>query len=128
MYPPGAPRQPEMDFDQLTARFRENLGKLNRRLGGGGVGIVGLALVVIVILGAVWLGLGFHQVGPGEQAARRLFGQVQISVTEPGLSWWWPSPIGSWDAEVVTQTRRMELGFISNEAGSLAPRRRSLDD
>ena len=120
MYPPGGPRQPEMNFDQLTARLREGFGKFNRRLGGGGVGLL---IIAVLGLGAVlWLATGIYQVGPGEQAARRMFGVVQISITEPGLQWWWPPPVGNTNKELVTQTRRMELGFISNETGSVAPR------
>ena len=123
MYPPGGPRQPEMDFNQITARLREGFGRFNRRFGGGGVGL--LIIAIIGVLAVAWVATGFYQVGPGEQAARRMFGVVQNSITEPGLQWWWPSwpvAIGQRDVLIVTQTRRMELGFISNEAGSVAAR------
>ncbi len=120
MYPPGGPRQPEMDFDQITGRLRDGLGKLTGRLGGGGVGFLIIAIIGVVVV--IWLATGIYQVGPGEQAARRKFGEVQDLVVQPGLQWWWPAPVGRTDKEVVTQTRRMELGFISNEAGSFAAR------
>ena len=120
MYPPGGPRQPEMDFDQITARLRQGLGKFTGKLGGAGLGF--LIIAIIGLAAVVWLATGIFQVGPGEQAARRLFGVVQDPITEPGLQWWWPGPIGKRDREVVTRTRRMELGFIGIEAGSIAPR------
>ena len=120
MYPPGGSRPPEMDFDQLTARLREGWGRLNRRLGGGGVGLLFLGIITLIIV--IWLATGIYQIGPGEQAARRLFGALQDPVTDPGLQWWWPAPVGNADKEIVTETRRMELGFISNETGAISPR------
>jgi len=120
MHPPGGPRQPEMDFNQITSRLRDGLGKFTGRLGGGGVGFLIIAVIGVAV--AIWLATGIFQVGPGEQAARRLFGEKQDLITTPGLQWWWPGPVGQTNTEVVTQTRRMELGFISNEAGTVAAR------
>ena len=108
-----------MDFNQITSRLRAGLGKVTGRLGGGGVGFLIIAVIGVAVV--IWLATGIFQVGPGEQAARRLFGEKQDLITTPG-QWWWPSPVGQTDTEVVTQTRRMELGFISNEAGSVAAR------
>ena len=119
-FPSGGPRQNELNFDQIIGQIRNGLGGLTRRFGGGGIGIIVVAILILISL--IWLGSGIFQVGPGEQAARRLFGVVQNPVTEPGLQWWWPSPIGHTNKESVTQTRRMELGFISNETGSISPR------
>ena len=119
-FPSGGPRQNELNFDQIIGQIQQGLGRLTLRFGGGGIGIIIVAILILIVL--VWLGSGIYQVGPGEQAARRLFGVVQNPITEPGLQWWWPSPVGHKDKESVTQTRRMELGFISNEAGSVSPR------
>ena len=119
MYPPGGSRPPEMNFDQLTARLREGWGRISRRLGGGGVGLLVIGFIALIII--IWLATGIYQIGPGEQAARRLFGELQDPVTAPGLQWWWPAPIGEADKLVVTETRRMELGFIGNEAGVPIP-------
>lgn len=119
MYPPGGSRPPEMNFDQLTARLREGWGRISRRLGGGGVGLLVIGFIALIII--IWLATGTYQIGPGEQAARRLFGELQDPVTAPGLQWWWPAPIGETNKLVVTETRRMELGFIGNEAGVPIP-------
>src|SRR5919106_2716200 len=120
MYPPSGPRQPEMNFEQILARLREGWNQLNRRLGGGGVGVA--ILGIIGIIAVIWLATGIYTISPGENAALRLFGAVQgPPVTEEGLHWWWPTPIGKKDVLLVTGTRRMELGFRSNQGGEVTP-------
>ena len=117
MYPPGGgQRQPEMDFEQVTARFREGMGRFSGRFGGGGVALFILGILVLAII--VWIGT----IGPGENASLRLFGAVQGNpVTQEGLRWWWPAPVGKRDVVLVTETRRMELGFRSNATGAGNP-------
>ena len=121
MYPPGGgQRQPEMDFEQVTARFREGVGRFGGRFGGGG--IVLFVLGIIILAAIVWFGTGVYTIGPGENAALRLFGAAQGNpVTQEGLHWWWPTPIGQRDVILVTETRRMELGFRSNATGAGNP-------
>ena len=120
MYPPSGPRQPEMDFDQIMARFRDGWSQLNRRLGGGGVGLAVLGLIGIILV--IWLATGIYTISPGENAALRLFGAVQPApVTAEGLHWWWPAPIGKTNVVLVTETRRMELGFRGNASGAPTP-------
>ena len=93
MYQPGGGRQPEMDFEQVLAQIRNALNQVTRRLGGGGVGLAVIAIIAIIAI--IWLATGVYQVGPGEQAALRLFGAAQGEpVDEEGLHWWWPGPIG----------------------------------
>lgn len=114
MYPPGGPRQPEIDFDQLMSNFRGTLGRILERLGGGGVGLAILAFIAVIII--IWAATGFYQIAPGEAAALRRFGEVQTPpVTETGLHWWWPAPVGNTNKFEVNQVRRMELGFRSAE-------------
>ena len=125
MFPPGGPRQPEVDFDQIIGGFRNNLGRIAGRLGGGGVGgiiVLGIGLIVVI-----WIATGIYRLGPGEQSAQRRFGAIcgeifgpcsDVSgiVTQTGLHWWWPTPIGKKDRVKVTETRRMELGFRTGSA------------
>lgn len=120
MYPPGGPRQPEINFEQILGGIRNTLGTIGGRLGGGGVGLVaGLIIGLIVI---IWIATGIYQISPGEAAALRLFGDVQGNpVTETGLHWWWPGPIGKMDKEQVTETKRMELGFRGTDTGAISP-------
>lgn len=120
MFPPGGQRQPEMDFEQVTARFREGVGRFSGRFGGGGIGLFIIGILALVVI--VWAGTGVYTIGPGENAALRLFGAVQGNpVTQEGLHWWWPAPVGKKDVVLVTETRRMELGYRSNAANAANP-------
>ena len=119
MYQPGGqpPRQPEMNFDQILSGVGTTLGRISNRLGGGGVGLAIVLIVGLIVI--IWAATGIYTVSPGEQAALRLFGAAQQSpVTETGLHWWWPSPVGNRDVVQTVETRRMELGFRSGEAGA----------
>ena len=110
MSPPGGPRQPEIDFEQIIAGFRNSLGGFARRLGGGGVGLVAALVIGLIIV--IWAARGIYTISPGEQAALRLFGKAQEPpITDTGLHWWWPGPVGKRNVVLVNQVRRMELGF-----------------
>lgn len=124
MFSPGGgqqqpPRQPDFDFDQILGRFRGIFGG-GGRFGGGNLGIILLAVIALIII--IWAATGVYTISPGENAALRLFGVVQGDpVAEEGLHWWWPTPVGKKDVVLVTETRRMELGFRSNEAAVNTP-------
>lgn len=122
MYQPGGqpPRPPEMNFDQILSGIGGTLGRISSRLGGGGVGLAAVLIIGLIII--IWAATGIYTISPGEQAALRLFGAAQSStVTETGLHWWWPSPVGNRDVVQTVETRRMELGFRSGEGGALTP-------
>lgn len=126
MYPPGGggPRQPELDFEQIMARIRDFLGPIGRRLGSGGVGLLVGGVIALIVV--IWLATGIYTISPGEQAALRLFGDVQgqpvnASGDDTGLHWWWPGPVGNKDVVLTSETRRMELGFRSAEGVTDAP-------
>jgi len=98
------------------------LGSIAARLGGAGVG--GVAILAIGLIAMLWIATGIYRTGPGEEAAQRRFGKIcgaaigpceEVAgiVTQTGLHWWWPGPIGKKDVVKVTETRRMELGFRS---------------
>ena len=129
MYPPGGPRQPEVDFDQIIGGLRNNLGRISGRLGGGGVW--GLILLGIGLIVVIWIATGIYRLGPGEQSAQRRFGAICGEIlgpcsqnagiiTQTGLHWWWPTPVGKKDRVKVTETRRMELGFRTGSAEGVA--------
>ncbi len=125
MFSPGGgqqqpPRQPEFDFDQILGRVRGLFGGSGGRFGGGNLGIIIAAVIALIII--IWAATGVYTISPGENAALRLFGAVQGDpVAEEGLHWWWPSPVGKKDVVLVTETRRMELGFRSNDAAVNTP-------
>lgn len=103
--------EPEINLGQILERVRG----IFRPIGGGAPTI----LVLLILVGAViWMGTGFYTVVPGEKAALRQFGTYQpgsstalMGGTEPGLHWFWPSPIGERVIVKVDEIRRMELGF-----------------
>ena len=122
MYQPGGqpPRQPEMNFDQMMGGVRNTFGRLTARLGGGGVGLAVVLIIALIVI--IWAATGIYTISPGEQAALRLFGAAQATpVTDTGLHWWWPSPVGNRDVLRTDLTRVMELGFRSGEGVADTP-------
>ena len=122
MYQPGGqpPRQPEMNFDQMMGGARDTLGRVAQRLGGGGVGLAVVLVIALIVI--IWAATGIYTISPGEQASLRLFGAAQASpVTDTGLHWWWPSPVGNRDVLRTDLTRVMELGFRSGEGVAETP-------
>jgi membrane protease subunit HflK len=108
-----------VNFDQILGRVRDALSPIGKRLGGGGVGL--LVVGIIALIAVIWVGTGVYTISPGENAALRLFGEVQGNpVEQPGLHWWWPMPIGKKNVEQVTETRRMELGFRGTDTGAIS--------
>ncbi len=67
----------------------------------------------------MWHASGVFTVSPNQQAALRMFGKFDSIATE-GLHWYWPAPIGTRNVVVVTETRRLELGFRSGAEGITA--------
>ena len=122
MYQPGGqpPRQPEMNFDQMMGGARDTVGRLAARLGGGGVGLAAVLIIALIVI--IWAATGIYTISPGEQASLRLFGAAQAApVTDTGLHWWWPSPVGNRDVLRTDLTRVMELGFRSGEGVADTP-------
>ena len=116
MYQPGGggPRQPELDLEQILGNIRNTVGRISQRLGGGGVGLAVVLIVGLIIV--IWAGTGIYTISPGEQAALRFFGAAQAApVSETGLHWWWPSPVGKRDVVRTDLVRRLELGFRGGE-------------
>ncbi len=121
MYQPGGgPRQPELDFEKIIGNIRDGIGRVAQRLGGGGVGLA-IALFIGLII-VIWAATGIYTTSPGEQAVLRLFGEAQETpVTQNGLHWWWPGPIGNKDIVRTDLVRRLELGFRSADGVANTP-------
>ena len=118
--PGGGPRQPELDFEKIMGGIRDGIGRVSQRLGGGGVGLAVALFVGLVIV--IWAATGIYTTSPGEQAVLRLFGNAQEApVTQNGLHWWWPGPIGNKDVVRTDLVRRLELGFRSADGVANTP-------
>jgi len=109
-----------LNFDEILAKIRDGIGRISGRLGGGGVGVA--VVLVVGLIAVIWLATGVYTTSPGEQAVLRLFGNAQDSpVTQNGLHWWWPGPIGKKDVIRTDLPRRLELGFRSGDGVADTP-------
>ena len=69
-----------------------------------------LALLAAILLAMV--ATGIYKVQPGEAAAVRVFGRAKPEpVTQEGLHWNWPRPIGRTDVVQVQKNRTAEIGY-----------------
>ena len=105
----GGPQPPDIE-----GLLRKGQDRMKRFLPGGFGGGRGAALI-ISLAAAVWLGSGFYQVAPDEQGVELIFGKWSptTGVTQPGLNYNWPSPIGQVYKPKVTHVNRIEIGFRS---------------
>ena len=72
--------------------------------------LIPLAVTTLILL--LWLGCGVYQIKPGEATAKQTFGAASPEpVTDQGLHWHWPSPIGKTTTVQVRRSRTAELGF-----------------
>jgi membrane protease subunit HflK len=110
----GGPQPPDIE-----GLLRKGQDRLKRFLPGGFGGGRGAALIISLAL-AVWLGSGFYQVAPDEQGVELIFGKWSpaTGVTQPGLNYNWPAPIGQVYKPKVTLVNRIEIGFRSGQEGT----------
>ena len=100
--------EPEVNLEQILEKIRS----FNPFRGGGEGGGNGIAYFILGMfaVGIVfWLGTGVYTVQPGEEAVLRLVGRY-YDTTDPGLHWFWPTPIGKRDVVRVDEVRRLEIG------------------
>jgi len=93
------------DLEDLLKRGQEKLRKaLPKGLGGGGALIVGL------IVAAVWLMSGIYVVDPDEQGVVTRFGAF-VGRTAPGINYHLPWPIESVQVPPVTRENQLNIGY-----------------
>ncbi len=109
----GGGRRPQ-DLEDLIKRGQDRMKTILPR---GGLGGIGLAVVIAVLVG-LWLLSGFYRVNPGEQGLVLRFGEWvnQENLAEPGLHWHLPYPIETAEIVNVDQVRQIDIGF-SNAGG-----------
>jgi membrane protease subunit HflK len=113
MYRPPQQEESQLTLDEVVERLRASMPKIP---GIGGGGIIGLIFLAALVISVIWAGTGFYTVGPDEQGVLRLFGKFN-GTSEGGLHWFYPAPIGKRNVVAVTTARRMELGFRSGADG-----------
>jgi membrane protease subunit HflK len=102
--------EPEVNLEQILDRIRSfNPFRRGGDEGGGGNGIAYFVLGLFAVGVVFWMGTGIYTVQPGEEAVIRLVGRY-YDTTEPGLHWFWPTPIGKRDVVRVDEVRRLEIG------------------
>lgn len=105
----GGGRSP--DFEDILRRSRAQL----RRMLPGGFGS-GRSFAVIALIGiGLWLATGFYRVQPDEQGVALVLGKVW-KLTNPGLNYNLPAPIGEVFTSRVTRVNRVEIGFRSHHS------------
>ena len=105
----------------LEDMLRRSQEKLRRMIPGGGGGASGVGLkgaAVLGLLGVVlWMVFGgFYQVQPNQVGLEMVFGKF-TGVTQPGLHYNWPAPLGRVYRPVMNQNA-VEIGFRARAAGS----------
>ena len=71
-----------------------------------------LSIFIIVAL-LIWLATGFYRVEPDEQGIELLFGKWNQTTTEPGLHFFFPTPIGKVMTPKVENVRKINVGYRS---------------
>jgi membrane protease subunit HflK len=97
---------PPPDIEEMLRRGQD---RLRRMMPGGFGNIRSLWLVGAVIL-AFWGLSGLYRVQPDEQGVELLFGEY-VKTTQPGLNYWFPTPVGEVIKPKVTQTNQITIGF-----------------
>ncbi|MBA66995.1 MAG: FtsH protease activity modulator HflK [Chloroflexi bacterium] len=109
--------QQEIDLDELFEKIKSSFsggfGGFSPKI--GRFFIPGIILALIL----VWAATGLYRVEPSEQAAEKLLGSFTNNLRGPGLHWFWPAPIGQVQKEVVTETKRLEVGFRTGPGGAI---------
>ena len=104
--------EPEVNLEQILEKIR-SFNPFRRGgddgEGGGGNGIAYFVLGLFAVGIVFWLGTGVYTVQPGEEAVIRLMGRY-YDTTDPGLHWFWPTPVGKRDVVRVDEVRRLEIG------------------
>ena len=101
----GGGQQP--NIEEMLRRSQDRV----RRLLPGGLGSPMVILLILAILIGIWMLSGLYRVQENERGVELLFGEWSGNVTDPGLHWWPPAPIGEVMTPAVTQINRLNIGF-----------------
>ena len=94
------------DFENTIKKAKDRFGKLKIR------SPKNLSIFILVAL-LLWLSSGLYRVEPDEQGVELLFGQWNGITTQPGLHYFFPTPIGKTISPKVERIRKINIGFRS---------------
>ena len=94
------------DFEDTIKKAKERFGKFR-------IGRPRNIFLLILIILLVWLVTGFYRVEPDEQGIELLFGKWNQTTTEPGLHFFFPTPIGKTMTPKVESIRKINVGYRS---------------
>ena len=102
----GGGNSNNMDFENSIKKAKERFGKF--KIGGPR----NISLLILIAL-LIWLATGFYRVEPDEQGIELLFGKWNQTTTEPGLHYFFPTPIGKTMTPKVENVRKINVGYRS---------------
>ena len=94
------------DLEDSIKKAKEKFGKFKI----GGPRNISILIIVALI---IWLATGFYRVEPDEQGIELLFGKWNQTTTEPGLHYFFPTPIGKTMTPKVENVRKINVGYRS---------------
>ena len=94
------------DLEDSIKKAKEKFGKFKI----GGPRNISILIIVALI---IWLATGFYRVEPDEQGIELLFGKWNQVTTEPGLHYFFPTPIGKTMTPKVESIRKINVGYRS---------------
>ncbi len=99
---------PQPDIEELLRKSQDQL----RKMLPGGFGSSKGAILVVMVLLALWAASGFYRVLPDEKGVVLRFGEF-VRKEEQGLRYHWPTPIETVFTPKVTRVNRIEIGYRS---------------
>ena len=102
----GSGGSSNIDIEDSIKKAKEKFGKFKI---GGPRNLIILVLVALLL----WLAAGFYRVEPDEQGIELLFGKWNQTTTQPGLHYFFPTPIGQTITPKVEVIRKINVGFRS---------------
>ena len=100
----GGGGQPSPDLEDL---IRQGQDKIKKFFPGGKGSFKGFILLLVALF-VLWSASGLYRVQPDEQGVELLFGKY-VKTTQPGLNYWFPSPIGEVQKPKVPKPRKPRL-------------------
>ena len=103
------------NFEDMLKRGQDNV----KRFLPGGLGSPRGLIIAVLGAAAIWLVTGFYRVNPQEAGVEMLFGRM-TNITQPGLHWNWPAPIGTVHKPLANTEQTTTVGYIGAVRGGQA--------